>query len=230
MTPFRHLIPALALAAAAVAGPALAATQIADGGFETQGSSVAPGGYCYFGMATGGGPACGAGAWQGVGAGLQDETNQPWPGQPTDDGSKYGFVQGLGELAQVFTADTTGAFTLSWMDAGRPRSGGYDGNQTYDVLLVSNFGADTVSLGSFATTDYQPFTARSTGLFNLAAGETYALVFRGTGDGDHTSFIDGVSLAGAVPEPASWALMLLGFSGLGATLRASRRRLVLATA
>ncbi|THD64123.1 MAG: PEP-CTERM sorting domain-containing protein [Phenylobacterium sp.] len=29
---------------------------------------------------------------------------------------------------------------------------------------------------------------------------------------------------GGVPEPASWALMLLGFGGLGATLRSARRR------
>jgi hypothetical protein len=29
---------------------------------------------------------------------------------------------------------------------------------------------------------------------------------------------------GGVPEPASWALMLLGFAGLGATLRAARAR------
>lgn len=30
---------------------------------------------------------------------------------------------------------------------------------------------------------------------------------------------------GAVPEPASWALMILGFGAAGATLRVSRRRL-----
>jgi hypothetical protein len=30
---------------------------------------------------------------------------------------------------------------------------------------------------------------------------------------------------GGVPEPASWGLMILGFGGLGATLRANRRRL-----
>jgi hypothetical protein len=33
-----------------------------------------------------------------------------------------------------------------------------------------------------------------------------------------------ISPAAAVPEPASWAMMLMGFLGLGATLRASRRR------
>lgn len=31
-----------------------------------------------------------------------------------------------------------------------------------------------------------------------------------------------------VPEPASWALMLMGFGGLGAVLRANRRRMALA--
>jgi hypothetical protein len=33
---------------------------------------------------------------------------------------------------------------------------------------------------------------------------------------------DGTNLAGDIPEPASWALMLLGFGGLGAMLRRSR--------
>jgi hypothetical protein len=32
------------------------------------------------------------------------------------------------------------------------------------------------------------------------------------------------STAGAVPEPATWSIMLVGFGGLGAALRASRRR------
>ena len=39
------------------------------------------------------------------------------------------------------------------------------------------------------------------------------------------SFNDAVSVAiAAVPEPATWAMMLLGFFGLGAALRMSRRR------
>jgi hypothetical protein len=43
--------------------------------------------------------------------------------------------------------------------------------------------------------------------------------------------LDDMSLSGTaagVPEPASWALMLLGFGGLGAMLRANRRRAGLA--
>jgi hypothetical protein len=40
------------------------------------------------------------------------------------------------------------------------------------------------------------------------------------------ALLDGVSLTGGVPEPATWAMMLVGFGGLGALLR--HRRLVLA--
>ena len=36
-------------------------------------------------------------------------------------------------------------------------------------------------------------------------------------------------VAGVVPEPATWAMMLLGFGGLGATMR-QRRKSIAATA
>ena len=42
--------------------------------------------------------------------------------------------------------------------------------------------------------------------------------------------LDNVSVTAGVPEPASWALMLTGFFGLGATLRSARRRTAVAAA
>ncbi|HLZ73855.1 PEPxxWA-CTERM sorting domain-containing protein [Phenylobacterium sp.] len=42
-------------------------------------------------------------------------------------------------------------------------------------------------------------------------------------------FFDTVSVTGGVPEPAAWALMIVGFGGVGAVLR-SRRRAAPATA
>jgi hypothetical protein len=40
---------------------------------------------------------------------------------------------------------------------------------------------------------------------------------------DHIKQVRIISAPGSVPEPATWALMLLGFGGIGMTLRRSRR-------
>ena len=45
--------------------------------------------------------------------------------------------------------------------------------------------------------------------------------------GQNTGTVGG-GLGGAVPEPSAWALMILGFGGVGATIRARRRTLALA--
>jgi hypothetical protein len=203
----------LGAAAIAAFGGSAANAQLADGGFEAQGATV--GNYCYFGQATAGGPACPAGAWTGT-SGLQDEGNGAWPGLPSPDGSKYGFVQSLGTLSQTFTANQSGTFALDWLDAGRPQNGAAAGNQTYTVTLGA------FNLGTFSTTSGQAFAARAgSSTFALQAGQSYTLTFTGLSGGDNTSYIDAVSIGAAVPEPATWAMMLGGFGLVGA---ASRRR------
>ena len=55
--------------------------------------------------------------------------------------------------------------------------------------------------------------------------------FQGTGDeGWGLRDIVVTQASGGVPEPASWALMLTGFGGLGAVLRRSRRQAALVAA
>lgn len=213
----RGLAVAVAAAAFAAAVPA-AATTLVDGGFETQASGV---NYCYFNFTTPGGPPCGAGAWVGDnGGGLQVETNSAWPGQPTPDGSYYGFIQNLGYLEQSFVAASSGTTSLSWLDAGRPANF-REGNQTYNVLLTSISGTQT--LGSYATTSFQPFTARGTGSFNLVGGRAYTLRFQGLRNVfDDTAFIDQVAFgptSTGVPEPTAWGLMILGFGMAGVMFR-----------
>ncbi len=71
--------------------------------------------------------------------------------------------------------------------------------------------------------------------YTVATSGTYQLVF-GVSNWSDTAFDTGLAYNGItigttpigedVPEPAAWALMLVGFGGLGATLR--RRRAVLA--
>ncbi len=56
-----------------------------------------------------------------------------------------------------------------------------------------------------------------------SASEVLTFLSLGTPKGQPPiAALDSVSLTGGVPEPASWALMLIGAAGLGASLR--RRR------
>jgi type II secretory pathway pseudopilin PulG len=72
-------------------------------------------------------------------------------------------------------------------------------------------------------------------LFSTGAGASafYTLITQPgnypTGvNGDFSVHLDSGTLAGGVPEPASWALMILGFGGVGATLRNTKRKTALA--
>jgi hypothetical protein len=47
----------------------------------------------------------------------------------------------------------------------------------------------------------------------------------GTPNGEPpVALLDSVSLTSGVPEPNTWALMLIGFGGAGGMMRLSRRR------
>ena len=89
----------------------------------------------------------------------------------------------------------------------------------------------TISLGNWSTTitpgASAPFTMHTFSFTTAAAGN---LVFTENGPSNQQgNLLDNVTLsAGGVPEPTSWALMLLGFSGLGAMLRVRRRQLAFA--
>ena len=96
---------------------------------------------------------------------------------------------------------------VSWLAGGRTN---YSGPVNYTVSL-----GDQIYSGGLAQA--QPFTATSA-LVTLAAG-TYALTFSAyTEGGDNSALIDKVSIA-AVPEPATWGLMIAGFGMIGATMR-----------
>ena len=51
-----------------------------------------------------------------------------------------------------------------------------------------------------------------------------------TGSGDHAVLIDNLGFGGAVPEPATWAMMLMGFGVMGAAMRSARRKHILTAA
>jgi len=85
---------------------------------------------------------------------------------------------------------------------------------TYDLLTVANNNMDTT---------FQQFAVDI-----LGNGGPLTLQFQSSGVADVDSIIDNVRLTGAaVPEPATWAMMLLGFGGIGVAMR-RRRRVALA--
>ena len=152
----------------------------------------------------------------GPGSGLVNVDNPPngWYGNTPPAGfagDQFSFLQGLGSLSQTFSA-TTGVSTLSWLDAGRPDFGCCNGLQSYQVYLNSQL------IGTYNTQNDQPFTLHSASV-NLLGSNT--LEFVGLVNGDSTAFFDQVNLA-PVPEPSTWAMMILGFCGLG--LFAYRRK------
>jgi hypothetical protein len=87
-----------------------------------------------------------------------------------------------------------------------------DTAQTTDVLVG---GHQVWTSGSLASTS--PWTTYTVS-FNTAGGQ---LEFYEVGPSDNEgNLLDNVSLStGGVPEPASWALMLIGFGAMGAVLR-----------
>lgn len=102
----------------------------------------------------------------------------------------------------------------------------------YSFWLLSDGGtpnAFTFSLGGVTLVSLTNAPASSgfthfTG--SVVAASTNATLAFGFRDDPGFWFLDDVSLVnGAVPEPSSWALMLVGFLGAGAAIRSNRRRL-----
>ena len=96
------------------------------------------------------------------------------------------------------------------------------------VLNITGFGTVVNAPGPTAE-DFTPFTVNNPGpagnfAFNLQYAECCsppaALVWK----------INDVVVTGGVPEPASWALMILGFGSAGAMLRRARKAAATATA
>ena len=128
------------------------------------------------------------------------------------------------------TTNTSGAVS-PWFEFSNDQTGSY----TF-ALITSTTGA-TVTLEQLLAGGGSSIIDSITGSGNaltlntdtLMAGATYRFLYTfsaGTGGGTvsgNASFLQ----SAAVPEPATWALMLMGFGGIGLAMR-RRRRPVLA--
>lgn len=212
----------------ASAGAAAAAT-VVDGSFEDP--HLTPGTYGY------GVENPGTGLLSGVpvgltfdnGSGIQSN-GSAWGFAAAPAGKQTAFLQSYpgqnGQTAGVITQEIDG------LVAGKTYS------LSFEVANRPGYGAETLSayvVGSASPTGTFTATTNSTNW----QSETYKFIAGADGSADiHWSVastpgvdsdigLDNVSIS-AVPEPAAWALMLVGFAGLGGALRLRRKPLAAA--
>lgn len=105
------------------------------------------------------------------------------------------------------------------------QGGGADGGTATSVLLT---GID--SMGNDWTETFDVGNGENFFAFNAINGQLIETISFFTTDGGVTDFrqlrIDGIQSAqnNPVPEPATWAMMLMGFGATGVAMRRSRRR------
>jgi hypothetical protein len=150
--------------------------------------------------------------------------------------SNYNAAGSPGTLANwlitpVFSTAAAGTVTFYVQAAAEP---GYEDHISYGFSDGSSLTADFTNMTApiLLSGGWQEFTVAFAA---QGIGSTARFAIEYVGDADLSNYIgvDTLSIqtdeTAAVPEPATWAMMLLGFSGLGAALRSRSRHKVVAT-
>lgn len=144
-------------------------------------------------------------------------------GQPVDsttptiaqDTDGDGFIE-LGEGIATY-----GDVLLPLGDIGSTAAGTSNFSMTYDLSDSSIFNAD------YDEDDLTPFTLREVVIHGLTVPQGPGANTPGEVDGTNgylaTLPVASGEITAAVPEPATWALFILGFGAIGGALRTNRR-------
>jgi hypothetical protein len=155
----------------------------------------------------------------------------PFPATSPDGGN---FVEGDGDpgysgaIYQTINDLTIGKQYLLTFYQAAGQQLGFTGPTTEQWQVT--FGTDTrlSSLFSLPEAGVGPWQAQSMTFTATAVSQVLTFLAKGTPGGKPPiSFLDGVSLS-AVPEPASWGMMIVGFGAVGGAMR--RRKQIVATA
>ncbi len=218
---------AAALSLSALAGSASAATieLLTNGGFDDVGDGVPEGwgGLTYYA----GGPVALPG-WT-IESGSVDLTDTSSIWGPAGGGQYSLDINGwsAGTLSQSFATVLGRTYTVAFQYSRNPANA-----PAVAAALVSAGGKSlevtALGDGSFGGQGNMQW---SMGGFTFAGtGNQETITLQALIDGNAGVFFDEVSVSTAVPEPATWALMIGGFGMAGVTLRSRRRRLATVTA
>jgi hypothetical protein len=207
-------VAAFAIGAIGV-GSASATPLVADGSFNDPAS---PGSFTTFSA----GQSFGAGnVWTVTNGtvsinGSVDEIGTYFPATPNGGNSVDLDGNSPGGIKQTITFSSAGEYALQFYLAGNP-----DGNPIIKSLNASIDG--TTGTFTYNTTlhSFGPWTLESMD-FNVATPGSFTLAFQSNDQNTAYGPVIGQVSISAVPEPSTWAMMGLGFLGIG--LLACRRR------
>jgi hypothetical protein len=129
-------------------------------------------------------------------------------GSTGNGNSPSGEIQSVMSLAQ-------GDYTVSFLLAGNLRGA------TPQTTVIS-IGGQSYSLTPGASDGYTPYSLSFT---NVSGNLTFLDMPYSDQQGN---LLDNIVVTTAVPEPASWALMIVGFGAVGFSMRGRRKSLVIA--
>jgi len=199
----------LALAAIIALPAAANATAFTNGSFEL---GTAPGSFTQLSVG-----AANITGWSVV-SGTIDYIGSYWQ---AGAGSRSVDMSGTsaGSISQTFDTVLGKTYTVDFLMAGNP-----DGGSASKVLKVSATGNSQQSFNfntNGKTKSAMGWTSKSYQF--TATGTSTTLNFLAVGSGSYGTALDGITVTSAVPEPASWAMMIGGFGIAGGAMRRRTR-------
>jgi hypothetical protein len=152
-----------------------------------------------------------------------DTTGGPTFNRPFGTAQLSGVGTNVAYEVNEFTISDSGSYTFNL----NAQTSGFD---TYLLIYQNVFNPLNQLSNLLAANDDGGPGLNSQATLNLATGTNYFAVVTGFDNGDFGAYeliarsdVGSVSLTSAIPEPATWLMMILGFAGVGLQLRRRNR-------